>query len=312
MTLLISFVTRTYAVQASDRRLTYPGGRLYDDEANKATLLGNQASFAFTGLAVHAGGRMDDLLMESLHFPSSSDFNELTKRLGERAARAINSTRVSAHVRHTSFVGIGYLGMLRENSPYRNPPDDDSYPFLAVVSNAQDLRESWREWADRDFTSHLMIMGEDDEFILHCAGQSVAEDIRIPLERQLRRCIRQTEAPESAARILARTIRRVSASNRSVGPDVMCTIVRREFMRSTAIPKSGVWPLNAHEAVEQSHFHSLRIESSSWLYSPGNPQAALHFGPNFTNEFMMMKGVMAGPAEAMAAWVPKAPDRAVR
>jgi hypothetical protein len=55
MTLIITFVTYDRIIQASDRRLTWPNGRVADDEANKAVGISCKDacfSIAYTGVAI--------------------------------------------------------------------------------------------------------------------------------------------------------------------------------------------------------------------------------------------------------------------
>jgi hypothetical protein len=63
VTLLLTCITHRFVVQASDRRLTLPNGSIHEELANKATLLGNHATFAYTGLAKCSVNESTDALM---------------------------------------------------------------------------------------------------------------------------------------------------------------------------------------------------------------------------------------------------------
>jgi hypothetical protein len=115
-------------------------------------------------------------------------------------------------VRRTSFVGAGFLGLRRPQLLGIARSVDELHPFIAVVSNAQDLREEWRPVADQQFNVHLSILQDHPPFLLHSAGQSVSQPERILLERGIRRCLDRVSHPEPVARLLARAVRAVSAS----------------------------------------------------------------------------------------------------
>jgi hypothetical protein len=69
MTLVITAATSRFVVQVSDRRLTYPDGCIYDDEANKAVVLqcrNAKLSMAYTGLGCVGSMRTDEWLVDVL------------------------------------------------------------------------------------------------------------------------------------------------------------------------------------------------------------------------------------------------------
>src|SRR6266571_1090657 len=156
MTLLLTCVTPQFAVQASDRRLTHLDGSVTEEIANKATMLCRFASFAYTGLArCSVTEPTDELLLRCLAAPNVP-INGLLDGLAKQAARAIRGLplRVAPEqrraVRCTSFVGAGFLGIRNPERFGRPPSSDELHPFLAVVSNAQDLTEQWRAAADQE------------------------------------------------------------------------------------------------------------------------------------------------------------------
>ena len=66
MTLLLSCLTPKYIVQVSDRRLTWPDGRLADDQANKVVIFNNQAVFSYTGISRIGAFRTDEWIAEQI------------------------------------------------------------------------------------------------------------------------------------------------------------------------------------------------------------------------------------------------------
>ena len=172
------------------------------------------------------------------------------------------------------------------------------HPFLAVVSNAQDLREEWRPEADQDFSVKIGYLHEDEPFLLHAAGQPFEGTIRAMLTRTIRKSLDRMDHPQTIARLLARAIRAVAATNRYVGPNVMCAMVRREDVRSpTGSFPGGMVPLASSGLQEEaSYFRWPRgqKDSSQWIYSPGDPEALLHYGPNFTCGEVRWTGLLMG------------------
>lgn len=305
MTLLLTLVTHAYTIQASDRRLTYPDGSAAEELANKATLLCQFASFAYTGLArASRTETTDELIMRSLS-PQNLNMTALVENLRKELSKAmrqvpIRGTAAERRVlRRTSVIGGGFLG-LREPSEFgRQPVDDDLHPFLVAVSNAQGLDGNWKFEADQDFSVELAFLGLGDAFRLHEAGQKLESCERIELERDIRQCLRRRLRPEAAARLLARAIRKVSRRNSLVGPNVMCTLIHRSLVGRTRTGfSSGMVPLLSELQRESEYFKSNGSQLSSWIYSPDESNRLIHYGPNAVCRGAMMKGLMLEPAGA--------------
>jgi hypothetical protein len=305
VTLLLTCITPRFVVQASDRRLTLPGGGVYEEIANKATMLCKHAVFAYTGLArCSVREKTDELLLRCL--AQVQPINTVLAGLATEAARGIRNLplpSLSADrrrvVRRTSFVGAGYLAV-RTPGQRGRPSVADLRPFLAVVSNAQDLREEWRSEADQQFAVHIGYLDDRDRFLLHAAGQPFMDAGRITLTRSIRKALERTDHPQTVARLLARAIRTVAASNSYVGPNVMCTMVRRADVLSPAgmfhgamipLPGSGL-------QAEANYFRWPRgqQDSAQWIYSPGDPEALQHYGPNYTCNGLRVASVQFGPS----------------
>ncbi len=200
MTLLLTCVTPRFVVQASDRRLTRPDGSVHEDIANKATMLCRFATFAYTGLArCSRTERTDELLLRCLG-ASGVPITGPVDGLAREASRGIRQLPLQVPrdqrrtVRRTSFVGAGFVGMRNPRPFGRQPAADKLHPFLAVVSNAQDLTEQWRPKADQQFTVHLKYLSEDQSSLLHAAGQPFTGPDRVRLERDIGRCLAHTPA----------------------------------------------------------------------------------------------------------------------
>jgi hypothetical protein len=160
MTLLLTCVTPRFAVQASDRLLTLPNGDVYEEAANKATMLNKFATFAYTGLSrCSLVEPTDELLLRCL--ATNIPISLMLEGLAREAARGVRnlplpgSTVQKRIARRTSFVGAGFVGM-RNPAQFGRPASADRlHPFLAVISNAQSLDEEWRPLADQEFAIHI-------------------------------------------------------------------------------------------------------------------------------------------------------------
>ncbi len=308
LTLLLTCVTPRFAVQASDRRLTFTDGTVAEEAANKATMLCRHATFAYTGL-VHCSvlEPTDELLLRCLAEQSAID--AVLSKLAKESGRGIRNLPLPGvpvgqrrAVRRTSFVGGGFLGLRNPAHFGQFPSPDELHPFLAVISNAQGLTEQWCAEADQEFGVHIRFLKQDEPFLLHAAGQPFTGSLRTAVERDIRRSLDRITRPESLARLLARAIRSVAASNPLVGPNVMCTLVRRDKVRSPAtMIRGGMVPLTQEVLAEANYFKwpidgPQKGESPFWIYSPGVPGSFPYYGPNYTCSGFQMKGMRMEPA----------------
>ena len=121
MTLIITAMSPHRVVQVSDRRLTLPGGKLYDDEANKAVTVGcgdAYFSVAYTGLArlrdksTRRWIRTDEWIANSLHDlmqqPGLGTVKELYRAFGSHAKETFDFTPVQRTRKGTTFVFAGF------------------------------------------------------------------------------------------------------------------------------------------------------------------------------------------------------------
>lgn len=301
MTLLLTCLTPDFAVQTSDRRLTRLNGEIVEEAANKATLVGNYMSYAYTGLSVCAIRKpTDELLLESMG--QQGNPVQLMEGLAEKAAKGIRNLPLGVQpskrrmVRRTSFVGCGFVGLRNPESFGRSASHDDLHPLLVVVSNAQGIDEVWRSEADWEFSVSHRWLSADSPFLLHVAGQPLRDEERNALERELRRALKRQIRPESIARLLTRTVRAVSARNVTVGPNVMNLITRRADVFSTDIsPGSGFFPVNDGDRSESGFFRFRDDNPARWIYSPVDAMANSFYGPNIAYPGqVMMKGIFVG------------------
>ena len=255
-------------------------------------MLGNHATFAYTGLSRCSVAERTDALLARCLAQYEKSFDRQLAHLAKEAGRSIRNLplpRVPHSerrvVRRTSFVGGGYLGIkkLRLN---KIPSVNELHPFLAVVSNAQGITEEWRPQADQDFSATIKFLEGDELFLLHAAGQPFEGPERLRLERSIRRSLARITHPESIARLLTRAIRVVAARNVRVGPNVMCTMVRR----SQALTAPGNFQSGAIPATpgrpEADYFRWLpdsKDPPGQWIYCPADREEFIYNTPNYAH-----------------------------
>jgi hypothetical protein len=290
VTLLLTCVTDRFVVQASDRLLTHTDGSVAEEKANKATMLGNHATFAYTGLSRCSVAENTDALLARCFSRYDKSFDRQLAYLAKEAARSIRNLSLPGVppserrvVRRTSFVGGGYLG-IKKFRVNKMPSLNDLHPFLAVVSNAQGVTEEWRSQADQEFSAVIKFLEHDELFLLHAAGQLFEGPERVRLERTIRRSLERITHPESIARLLTRAIRGVADRNALVGPNVMCTMVRR----SQALTAPGTFQSGAIPATpcrpEADYFRWLPDSEGppgQWIYCPADREEFIYNTPNY-------------------------------
>lgn len=87
-------------------------------------------------------------------------------------------------------------------------------PTLSVVTNAQaNLSQHWSPRASKRFHALIYVLGEDEGYFLHIAGQRVGTDTENRLHRDIRRVMARTVHPETLGRVLARTVQTIAKGN---------------------------------------------------------------------------------------------------
>src|SRR5438034_5833169 len=124
MTLIISAITYKHVIQASDRRLTYPDGRLADDGANKAVCVycaDARFSIAYTGIAHVGRMRTDEWLVGVLTDAKAyqMDLRSISELLKTRATTALKKA-------------LPRLPLTLALAGYR-----ENWPFVMSVSNIE-------------------------------------------------------------------------------------------------------------------------------------------------------------------------------
>lgn len=310
VTLIITFVSGRYIIQASDRRVTYGDGRV-GEVMNKGIVIGDSACAAYTGLAFLGGGRhpTDEFVMESVARSMNVDDPDLLERLARDASRTVRMNRdlpkgaQRDEIARTSIVLAGFVpGIDAATGKQRSR----RYPILSVVSNAQfDLSEEWAPAARPKFEVQRAWV-PDGRWFLHSAGQRIPSTVKRQLIRSLRVAVDRCVHPEPVARLIARAVRDVHEVNDFVGPSVNVVVVRDLVRPADADGKIFgvpiVAPLGPYLLREANHFRGpfgdIKAEPVSSIFLPHPQFPEVSQGPSQVLQGgSMLHSMTFGPKE---------------
>src|SRR6185295_11309633 len=154
MTLVLGCLTDRYAVQVSDRRISFPS-KEPDDTSNKGTVCCAQMSFAYSGRAEIEGQQTDEWLAHTLS--SAPTFNDAMPILRDKATGAFARSNLPKNQKRHAFIGTGW----------GQPPSATGLvPGFVVITNALDNNWSWLPSADSQFRIAWRGMDTDRDFLL--------------------------------------------------------------------------------------------------------------------------------------------------
>jgi SEC-C motif len=225
MTLIVSLINRTQAIQVVDQRLT-SGGAVRAHHSNKATVLeclNGRFSIAYTGLASSGSFRMQRWIVDSVYDCGPPDFGiyEITNRLLRKAdfdfANHPDIKRLNPANRRVTIMFTGYL--------YK----DSALPANIMMTNFQD----WHSGQDLptakdEFWSldELAKEGAPNPTLIQRAGawksitDSELDELRGMLESE-RPC---QGIQDKVAAVMRRAADRPAAAG-SVGKDLMSVVI---------------------------------------------------------------------------------------
>lgn len=280
---------------------------------NKTVVVAGVGTAAYTGLAFIDGRQPTDMLLLGSLAQSFKNRENALERLAHDAERAVRMNRSlptdqsrRKEIARASFV-LGYF----------IEPGRSTVPSLVVVSNAQsDFTEAWRPTASKKFS---VVAGNvpRGQIFLHVAGQPLPKPIRARVVRQSREIVRRCDAPEPAARLLARAIQDVSSNNPGVGCNVTCVLVRN--MPTPAASATGELTVNmmspvplGQNALREANFFAsprgdIREEQITSIFLPDAQNPEIAFGPSNVSPQFQMHSPVFGPE-----YVTKAAEEAVK
>ncbi len=273
MTLVLSWLTKDYVIQVSDRRLTFAGGvwdgMVANDDKNKAVIwTGSNGTIAFgyTGLAQLDGEPTDIWLSRVLIDAAKhgqAKLPDIVDHMNDQATGAFERINrwTKFNYPHT-FVGIGWGLTEIEGNPATVSP------MIFQVTNALD--ENWKSLPPRNSFASRLYVGQDEQSALKVAGQRIAPHVLTRLNRDLLRVLSNEAGPQSAAILLIRTIQYTAKHNLLVGSKLMVTCLPRK--PSEDVLSRGVSSITMK-------YSSPNTETNSFQYVSGDQTVG--YGPHW-------------------------------
>lgn len=219
MTLILSCLTPKYIVQVSDRRLTWPDGRVADDSAIKAIVFHGRACIAYTGIAQIGSQRTDEWIAN--HLLHQAGFQQAIDHL--KAALDSEIHKLRAPNRYLSVV-IDLWGTQIPDAPDR--------PWSIALTNQID--PATRKFSSRPlptFQQFTQTLPEGKGYAFLPSGQKLDMSIYHSLVRNVVRAMRHaspeptTISATSVRRFMEEAVLRVASGNRTVGSNLMSTVL---------------------------------------------------------------------------------------
>jgi len=288
VTLVLSLITESWAIQVSDRRLVWLGANgevvRKDDERNKAVLWCNRLAFAYTGLAELGPMRepTDEWLARELaEWWTRADSTEVSQdaivaAIVDRATAAMGRPRIVRGIppwlRRHAFVGVGWA---------RFDGKGDMVPYVVQIHNHSAPGQQKPVHHEFGYAIHHLPSGDKPIFV-NWVGQGLGpEEHR--LEELKRGDPSSKEFGPYAAGVLVEIIRAVAARNRLVGRGVLVN----------ALPKWAIRP-GSRETVLLAD--APLWEQLTFLHLPSDSKDPMVRGPLYVCEGRRMSGFQA--------WVP--------
>jgi hypothetical protein len=290
VTLILSVLTREFAMQASDRRLTDRTGHLVDNHANKAIVWGGAVTFAFTGLAGIGSERTDIWMAKAMRHA-----NGLPGALDNVCKQAQKHPRIRQ--KPLAIVGAGVM-----HDPHtKHEGRDRIMPTICWAGNCLDDRGNPAP-VNGNWTAGGRWIEVDEPFLLHVAGQQLEAEELSQLLAALNTASSAGEGPALVAALLRDTIRAVSVDRstperhrraRTVGKGVLITCL--PYTTIGPIPIGGQLqpalfiPEDPNDLggfeVGQSRYmlaSEPRLDAQTFMYVPPDTNRGIWRGPTWT------------------------------
>lgn len=282
MTLVLSLITESWAIQVSDRRLVWLGPNdeivRKDDERNKAVLWCNRLAFAYTGLAELGPRReptdewltrvLSEWWVEAGEVEQKQD--AVVAAIADRAGAAIRRPRIARaippHLRRHAFVGTGWA---------RFDGKGDMAPYIAQIHNFPKSKDRHAPAADKFAVAILRLPEGEKQISVNWMGQELEEPETAMLEQLKRADPRSREYGEHAAQVMVRVVRSVASRNELVGRGLLIS----------SLPRWAIHPREAETFVVASGPMAGEL---TFLHLPANADEPVIRGPRYVCEGRQM------------------------
>lgn len=297
MTLVLSFLSRDFVVQASDRRVTFVGtGEVAEDQYNKAVFFCGHSAWAFTGAAKMGSYRTPDWISNTLS--KATSYQDGVEELRSRATTRLRN--VASPHKSLALLAVGFASQRLENDEWR---ECERFPILTVISNFHDDALSPVHPPSNEFNVQSFSLPSVESFLLFQAGCSLSHSRYHRLIRLLATALKRGAGGQVVARLLCRAVREGHDDDPQgpVGRNVMCTVVSRDAPAGDPNYESGLWPL-AEDAPEAAYFGLPGVDRPSkyYFYVPGASDDRQHRGPDSVCVGVQIRNVQVipvGPSE---------------
>lgn len=222
MTLALACISRSHVVQVSDRKLTWltgpEAGKEADDGQNKALVVCNRFTLAYTGLAQIANQKTDEWALEIAASVNPASAQRISQRIAEEATREFRKLKIKRTARRHAFLISGWARFNRRDAPFSS--------FVSSISNAVDDNWKWLQEPEDIFRIRTVPLGSRS-FLLAAVGRPLRAVVLNRLIRQSRAYSRRDRGPEAYIQLLAKAIRDTAISDRYVGRNLMAVSLPR-------------------------------------------------------------------------------------
>jgi hypothetical protein len=299
VTLVQTLLTEDLIVLVADRRLTWPDGRLADDNYTKVVLWRDCFAVAFTGIArinATATKSTSEWIAEVL--ADCRRFEEGVATLQQRASERLASLPKWPDMR---------LGIILAGFDFRQ------YPRWAMVSNFLPGEPYPADPTKFECYSMRRTIGPGVRSTFATAGVTLENWQEDVLGRAVPRTLRQRDGITRAARIMVALQRKVADAKSSVGRDAMCVVVPRERKGLRGI----FGRLNARK-LHGRYINFCYFEDGAYTFKQLGPHIATGDGRAFgdfygvadpndlLNQSVSIKNLKTGPH--MSHWADVPPD----
>lgn len=271
MTLALACISENQVVQVSDRRLTWiagpNAGKVADDGRNKALVVCNRFTLAYTGLAQIADQKTDEWVLDIAASISPASAQRISEAIAKAASEEFRKLKIKKTSRRHAFLISGWAKFHKPDAPFSS--------FVSSISNALDDSWQWLQEPEDIFRIRTVPL-ERRAFLLASVGRPLERGVRNRLIRQIRAYSRRDRGPEAYIQLLATAIRETANSDPYVGRNLMAVSLPRAALEN----ESGLCiPLT---------FPMPRDEPIS-LYLPHKAEP-ISYAPNYTCGGIAMKG----------------------
>jgi len=283
MTLIMSLLSRDYAIQVSDRRFVWfePNGNVkrIDDESNKSLVWTYLNAIAFTGIGNLGVKHRTDLWLANqiakleAERPELSDQGEMFKAIAEKATEYFGGPRISRldkDLKRHAFVAVGW-GREDDKSELR--------PHIVRIGNfvAPDgpTGDRFRVTVER--------LQDPTNVRVRWDGQTLLDEERAELDGLKSLDPATLDFADSASHIMGELIRKVSARNEAVGRGLLITVLPRASIGD------GDGLLLAAPAQKNIQ---------TFLYVPPDDREGIVYGPTVVSGGMVLADFIGGSLDA--------------